>query len=384
MRLSILFVLSVSAGFAGQQQASPSASYADQRIASARQQVAANPKAFQTYNDLATSLCRKARDTSDLSLYKEAENAVNRALELSPGNYDGMKLRVAVLLGKHEFKQALALAQELNKKVPDDIANWASMVDANAALGNYSEAERDAQWILDLRRASALGFEKAAGLRELFGDKEGAIEFYGEALTRTSQSDIDQRAWLLTQKARLTLASGNAKSAGEPLAEALRLYPNSQLAAQVMADIQMTNGQQAEAARLFEQCYRAVSSPANLYKWASALEMAGQKEEAARQFATFEKQARAEISQPYNANLELVDFYTTHKSDPPEALRIATLESNDRQDCATLAALAWAQYQNGKFAEAKSTMDKALSVGVQEPTYSSRAQLIAAKSAGPK
>jgi len=45
------------------------------------------------------------------------------------------------------------------------------MVDANSALGNYSEAERDAQWILDLRRASALGFEKAADLRELFGTK---------------------------------------------------------------------------------------------------------------------------------------------------------------------------------------------------------------------
>ena len=50
-----------------------------------------------------------------------------------------------------------------------------------SALGNYTEAERDCQWILDLRRGSALGFEKAAGLRELFGDNEGAIEFYGEA-----------------------------------------------------------------------------------------------------------------------------------------------------------------------------------------------------------
>jgi len=384
MRLSTLLLLFVSAVLAGQQQASPSASYADQRISSARQQVAANPKDFQTYNDLATSLCRKARDTSDLSLYREAEGAVNRSLELSPGNYDGTKLRVAVFLGKHEFNPALSLAQELNKKVPDDIANWASMVDANEALGNYSEAERDAQWILDLRRASALGFEKAAGLRELFGDKEGAIEFYGEALTRTSQSDIDQRSWLLTQKARLVLASGNAQSASETLGEALRLYPNSQLAALVMADLHTANGKHAEAAQILEQCYRTAPSSANLYKWANALEMAGQKEEAAKQFAAFEKQARAEIAKPYNANIELVDFYTIHKSDPPEALRIATLESAERQDCATLAALAWAQYQNGKFAEAKNTMDKALSVGIHEPNYNSRAQLIAAKLGGPK
>jgi tetratricopeptide (TPR) repeat protein len=377
MRLSLLLLSSVSCLFAW--QSSPSISFADQRVALARQQVATNPKGFQTYNDLATALCRKARDTSDVSLYKEADVAVNRSLELSAGNYDGVKLRVAVLLGEHEFPQALKLARELNKRTPDDIANWASLVDANAALGNYAEAEKDAQWILDLRRASALGFEKAAFLRELFGDKEGAIEFYGEALTRTAQSDVDQRAWLLTQKARLTLASGNPKSAADTLAEVARLFPASQLAALVMADVQTANGNHAEAARILEQSYRAVPSSDNLYRWANALELAGQKQQAADQFAAFEKRARGEISRPYNANLDLVDFYTGHKNDPPEALRIATLESAQRQDCATLAALAWAQYHNGKFAEAKTTMDKALSVGIQEPAYSTRAGLISAK-----
>lgn len=383
MRSSLLIVASLS-GYLAWAQASPVLSYADQRIAQARQQVAANPKAFQAYNDLASSLCRKGRDTADLSLYKEAGVAVKRSLELSPENYDALKLHVDVLLGEHEFRQAFKLAQELNKKTPDDIANWAFLVDANAALGNYSEAERDAQWILDLRRASALGFEKAAGLRELFGDDEGAIEFYNETLTRTAQSDLDQRAWLLTQKARLQLLSGNAKSAGDTLAEATRLFPNSQAAALLMARIQSTGGNHLAAARVLEQCYHAVPSSAHLYQWANELELAGQKDQAAEKFAAFEKQARAEISQPYNANRELVEFYSDHKSDPAEALRIATLESTQRQDCATLATLAWAQYHNGQFAEAKATMDKALAVGIQEPNYTQHAGLIAAKVEGSK
>jgi tetratricopeptide (TPR) repeat protein len=372
MRLSLLFLSCASFLLAWQSPADP-------RIAAARQQMAANPKAFQTYNELAAGLCRKARDTSDITLYDQANDAVDRSLALSPGNYDAMKLRVTVLLGKHEFQQALKLAQELNHKVPDDIGNWASLADANAALGNYSEAERDAQWVLDLRRGSALGFEKAAGLRELFGDNEGAIEFYGEALSRTAQSDLDQRAWLLTQKARVTLASGNPKSASDTLAEALHLFPASQLAALVSADVQSANGNPTEAASLFEKCYHAVPSSVNLYKWATALDQAGQKEKADEQFAAFEKKARAEVSQPYNANLELIAYYTDRKTNPAEALRIATLESAKRQDCHTLAALAWALYQNGKFGDAKTEMDKALAVGIREATYLCHAALISAK-----
>jgi tetratricopeptide (TPR) repeat protein len=372
MRLSLLFLSFAGYLVAGQ-------SPADQRIAAARQQVDANPKAFQTYNELAVSLCRKARDTSDISLYDQANTAVDRSVALSPGNYDAMKLRVTVFLGKHEFRQALKLAQELNHKVPDDIGIWAMLADANAALGNYPEAERNAQWVLDLRRGSALGIEKAANLRELFGDNEGAIEFYGEALSRTAQSDLDQRAWLLTEKARVTLGSGNPKSASDTLAEALHLFPTSQLAALVLADVQSANGNQTEAASLFEKCYHAVPSSANLYKWATALDRAGQKEKADEQFAAFEKKASAEISQPYNANLELIAFYTDRKTDPAEALRIATLESAKRQDCHTLAALAWALYQNGKFADAKTAMDKALSVGIREPGYLCHAAVISAK-----
>jgi len=378
MRISLTIVSSfVVLNLLG--QSTVAVSPADQRIADARKVIAASPRSFEGYNQLATALCRKARDTSDLSLYDQANAAVDRALELSPGQYEASRLRVSVLLGRHDFAQALKLAHAVNKRTPDDIAGWALLADANIGLGNYEEAVQDAQWVLDLRSGNALGFEKAARLREVYGDNEGAIEFYGEALRRTAQSDLDQRAWLFTQQARLTLANGHAKTASEILATAVQLFPASQQAAFIKADIAAANGNYAESATLFEKCYRNVSSANNLYLWAKALDKAGQKDDASKQYAAFEIQARAEISQTYNANIELTEYYVNRKNDPAEALHIATMESSKRQDSPTLAALAWALYQNNKFAEAKTQMDKALAVGVREASYFCHAARISAK-----
>jgi tetratricopeptide (TPR) repeat protein len=232
MRYFLLLVLAVAMSAF---QTSP----VDQRIAAARKKIQAIPQSWQSYNDLASALCRKARDNGEVALYDQAAAELQHSLQLSPGNYDAQKLQVTVLLGKHELAQAAKLARELNHKVPDDIAGWGLLVDVNVALGNYAEAERDAQWILDLRPGSSLGFEKAASLRELFGDTEGAVEFFDEANRRTSQNDADQHAWLLTQNARLELTAGHLKRAEELLTQALQWFPDSELATGTLAKLQV-------------------------------------------------------------------------------------------------------------------------------------------------
>lgn len=200
------------------------------RIEVAQKRVQSEPKNAQSYNDLAFALCRGARDSGDLKLYDEADAALQHSLQLSPGNREAVKLRVTVLIGKRQFADALKLASDLQVHNHDDITIWGLLVDANVGLGKLDDAERDAQWILDLRSGSSLGFTKAAGLRELFGDPEGAIEFYEEAARRTAQSDLDERAWLMTQNARLQLKLGNAQRAQALLSQALTLFPDSQLA----------------------------------------------------------------------------------------------------------------------------------------------------------
>ncbi|MBV9267193.1 MAG: tetratricopeptide repeat protein [Acidobacteriaceae bacterium] len=208
------------------------------RVAAAEKRVASTPKSWEAYNDLAFALCRLARDTGDISLYEKADAALHRSLELAPGNYEAQKLTVTTLLGKHDLEGARKLAVELNHKVPDDIGGWGLLVDVYIALGKYDEAERAAQWILDLRAGSTLGFVKAAALRDIFGDPEGAAEFYEEALKRTARSDVDEQAWLLTQDAHEVFAMGKPERAQELLKRALTLFPDSRLALAGMAAIQ--------------------------------------------------------------------------------------------------------------------------------------------------
>lgn len=217
------------------------------RVEAAEKRIESNPGSPETYNDLAFALLRWARDNDNRSLYEKAETALDRSLRLSPGNYEARKLQVTVLLGKHEFAQALKLASELNHQVPDDIGGWALLVDTNVASGNYAEAERAAQWILDLRPGSSLGFEKAAGLRLLFGDGEGSAEFFTEAFRRTAQGDTDQRAWLLFQCARAELSAGEARRAADLVNQGLTIFPDSQLGLRLLEDVRSAQGRSQAA-----------------------------------------------------------------------------------------------------------------------------------------
>jgi tetratricopeptide (TPR) repeat protein len=252
MRRCLLLALAGFAfAWAGQAQTTPpTVSPVQRRIEAAQKRIHTDPKSAQGYNELAFALCRLARDNGDAQLYDKADASLRRSLELSPGSFEARKLQVVVLLGKQKPEEALKIATDLNSHNHDDIGIWGLLVDCNVALKKLDEAERDAQWILDLRSGSSLGFTKAAGLRELFGDPEGAIEFYEEAARRTSPSDADERAWLMTQNARLQLKSGNGAKAQALITEALKLFPDSRLALAVLAGSNSNASQKTDGAAL--------------------------------------------------------------------------------------------------------------------------------------
>jgi len=344
----------------------PSFSPAEQSIAAARRAISDKPADYSGYNLLGAALVRRAEETCDVSFYPQAEDAVKKSLEIAPNNFDAAKLQVSVLLGEHEYPAALEAARALNKKVPDDVMVYGMLTDADVELGNYGDAEIAAQWMLDLRPGNLPALTRAAHLRELFGDTDGAYELMQMAYQSTSPTETAERAAILTQMGHLRLASGSIDEAEKFFQQALKVFPTYPSALENLAQVRLAQKRYADAVVLLQQGDRGATHAGHLYDLAVALKLAGRDTDAKKAFADFETESLAESLRKDNSKRELVFYYADHAHQPAKALEAAKQEYAWRHDVYTLDAYAWALHVNGQDVEARKQIEAALAVGIRD------------------
>lgn len=364
----LIILTSVTAVFA--QSTSPSAesklSPAEQSMAQAQRLIEKSPKNYEAYNALALAQSRRARETSDVKFYAEAEETLKKSFAISPDNFDGKRIEVWLLLGKHEFAAAREEALKLNKRMPDDVMVYGFLTDANVELGNYDEAERSARLMLDLRPGNTPGITRAAYLRELFGDVDGALELMNMALQSTSPGEAEDAAWILTQMAHLELSVGRIADAEMNLQQAIAKFPGYHYALGNLAKVRIAQKRYDEAVELLSQRYQAASHAENLYDLAEALQLAGRTEDAQKAFTEFEQKSLIETDRGDNSNRELIFYYADYAHRPAKALDVARKEFARRHDVYTLDAYAWALHVNGEDQEARRQIEAALRVGIRD------------------
>lgn len=338
---------------------------AQQKITAARTAIKQKPENYQAHNALAMALTMRARETADPSFYDQALAALDQSFRLSPENFVAKKVQVWALLGKHEFAKALAAAKALNRKAPDDVMVYGFIVDACVELGLYAQAEEAAQWMLDMRPGNIPGLTRAAYLRELFGDIDGATELLTMAYQRVPDHESEHRAWILTQLAHLRLIRGEVDTADRLLQQALAQFPDYHYALAQLAKARTSQGKLVEAENLQRRHYEVAPHPENLYLVGQALERLGRHNEAQSAYQQFEEEAREEMDSSDNANRELIFYYVDHANRFDEALRIARTEIDRRQDVHTLDAYAWALYANGRYEKAREQIEMAIAVGLR-------------------
>jgi tetratricopeptide (TPR) repeat protein len=268
---------------------------------------------------------------------------------------------------------------KLNKRMPDDIMVYGLLTDANVELGNYDEAEKAAQLMLDLRPGNSPGLIRGANLRELFGDTDGALELLNMALQSTAPAEVEDAAWITTQMAHLDLSVGRITEAARLLANALAMFPDYHYALGILAKVRIEQKRFDDAVTLLQRRYDNAPRTENLYDLAEALQLAGRKSEAEKAFDEFEHQSLQESSKADNSNRELIFCYSDQANHPEKALEIARAEYARRHDVFTLDAYAWALHKNGQDGEARKQIETALAIGIRDARMLAHAGEIALK-----
>ncbi len=372
--LVLLFAVSISSSAQTIAKLSP----AQKKITLAQQTVEKTPKRAQPYNDLARGLLDRTRESGDTAYLRQASQAVETSLALEKDNYEGQRTLAGILLARHEYNRALELAQAQHKRNMDDLITWGEITDSDIALGRYADAEKSAQWMLDLRPGDAGSLERGARLRELFGNVEGAAQLWILAFRAIPDNETGYQAFLLVEYGLSQLRADKVNEADKLMTQALQTFPGYHLAFPGLAKVRMAQHRYGEAVELLLK--NPYPTLADKYLLAEALDQAGQRDEAGLTYAAFERAAGAVVDAPDNANRELVLYYANHAGKRSEAVRVARLEAARRQDIGTLDALAWALHVNGDQAEAKKLMDKVLAIGTHDPEVLAHAAEITPKS----
>lgn len=351
---------------------------AEKKIEQAQASITKQPKKAEWHSALALAYTQRARETADPAYYDKALAAVDSAFKLDATQIEAHRVQVWALLGKHEFAQALTKVQALNQKMPDDLMTYAMLADAQIELGKYKDAEQSTQWLLDIRPGTVIGLTRAAYLRELFGDWEGAISLMDSAYQRIAPQEVEDRAWILAQLSHLHLGAGRVPEAEKVASEALKLFPDYHYAIAQLAKVREAQGRMDDAVMLLRRHVAIAPHPENHYYLARALALSGKKAEAQSRYALFEKAAVSESAGWDNANRELIQYWADHgRADA--ALKLARKEITRRQDIHTRAALAWALHRSGKSESACAEIKQALAIGSRDATLLKQAKTIRAK-----
>jgi tetratricopeptide (TPR) repeat protein len=330
----------------------------DQEIRECQARVRTASRPETALEQLGWLFIAKARETFDPGFYKLAEQCALGLETRRPGSFEGLLLRGHALHSQHRFREAEALANELVKQRGIS-ADHGLLGDVLMDLGRVDEAAGAYQTMLDLK-PDPLGYARAAHIRWLKGNLEGAIEVMRMAARGASPRDPDSAAWIHTQLARYlwqTHANGEARRA---LQIALQFKSDYAPARFWSGRMLLDAGRTDEAIQVLRQA--AEVNPLPEYQWALADALRAVRREDEARLLEKKILEQGAVTDPRTFSL----YLATRGEQLETTVRLARRELEDRRDIFTHDALAWALMAAGKIEEAQAHMTRALSEGTQD------------------
>jgi tetratricopeptide (TPR) repeat protein len=312
----------------------------------------------------------RARLSNDPGFYKIAEQTAACLESVSPGAPAALLLHGHALHQMHRFKEAEHLARQLVAS-REFVLDYGLLGDVLMEQGRVAEAAESYQKMIDLKPFYQ-SYVRAAHLRWLRGDLNGAIEMMQAAVKSASPRDRESVAWAYSRLAIYELERGRFSDAHRMADASLQYVRDYAAALLVRGRIQLAQQKNADAVETLKRA--AQLNPLPEYQWilADAYRLVNRIEEASRIESDL---ARAgEVDDPRTFAL----YLATRRQDGARAVALLRRELENRADVFTLDALAWALASTGQIREASTLMSRALAEGTKDARLFLHASLIAA------
>ena len=313
----------------------------------------------------------KARESFDPGFYKVAEQCARCIEKRNPQSQEAMLLRAHVLQSLHRFKESEALARRLVQQRGLSF-DYGLLGDALMEQGKLGDAVEAYQRMMNLK-PDLRAYARAAHMRWLKGDLEGAIEAMQLAVSAASPSDAESASWVNTRLAFYEFQAGRLNEAEQRCALALSLQDNYPPTLLLKGKMLLDQSRFGEAVDALQNAVKLDPLPEYQWTLAEALRAASRENEASGIEVQLRKHGAS--SDPRTLALYLA---TRHES-PETALRLARAELESRSDVFTHDALAWSLAAAGNVAEALSEMQRALAEGTQDARLLFHAGVIASQ-----
>ena len=337
-------------------------------IASLQAHLRAQPKDFGSWATLGLAYVEQARTKGDPSRYPQAQQALNRSLDLEPDNDPALAGRAALAAARHDFPGALKYSDQALAQNPYSERALSTRIDALVELGRYDEALK-ATDEADAKRPGVPVFTRYAYVRELRGDVTTARRVLEQALgASTSRGDI---AYVATALGQLAWNQGEYKSALEHYARALAADDAYLPALEGRARAQFADGDRAGAIKGMEDVVSRYPLPGPLVELGELYEVRGGEGDLAKardQYALVNAWTAIARANGVNADLDTALAAADH-GDRKSALRAARAEWDRRETVHTADALAWALHVNGQDEEALPYARRATATGYRNASF---------------
>ncbi len=300
-----------------------------------------------------------AESKSDAGFTLNAEDCAAAAASLAPEHAGAKNVRARVLLTRHEFRAARALAEQILTALPDDLSALRTLSDAALELGDMEGCERAVQRLMDLEPNLA-AYSRAAYLRWLHGQVPAALELMRLAIDAGGDPDAkDARAWALTQAALMFWHQGDYEGADAGFDMALAVRPGHAPALVGRARVALARADHRSASELLARALELQPEIETARLLAEVRSALGDTAGEAAMNAQAERLGRSD-----RRGLSL--FYSARRLNPERAIELAGEELTVRGDIYSEDALAWALHASGRHEQAELHMARALRHGTPD------------------